>query len=142
MENKELNSIKIPAGKRTYFLDIKKSREGTKYLVISESKRNDKGEYEHDRVMVFQEHFSTFFEGLAKLAPELGISMNEQTSVKNIRKIHPNAYRPWTKEDDENLERLFCEGKSTKELADIFQRQTGAISSRINKLELKEKYGR
>ena len=47
---------------------------------------------------------------------------------------------PWTDEADKKLEQLFCEGKKVKELAHIFGRNEGAISSRIKKLELKEKY--
>lgn len=54
---------------------------------------------------------------------------------------HPQAYEPWTKEDDENLELYFCEGNTVKELSEIFGRGKGAILSRIKKLELNEKYG-
>lgn len=51
------------------------------------------------------------------------------------------AYEPWTPETDGKLEILYCEGKSIKELSEIFERNDGAIRSRIKKLELKEKYG-
>lgn len=61
-------------------------------------------------------------------------------SVEACRIDHPNAYMPWTQEDDDKLEQLFCEGKTTKELSDIFQRKQGAIRSRVKKLELEEKY--
>jgi (p)ppGpp synthase/HD superfamily hydrolase len=61
-------------------------------------------------------------------------------SIEACRVEHPNAYMPWTKEDDDRLELLFCEGKTTKELSEIFQRKQGAIRSRIKKLELEEKY--
>lgn len=60
--------------------------------------------------------------------------------ISEIRKTYNNAYEPWTAEDDEKLEFLFCEGKKVKELAQIFARNQGAIRSRIKKLELKEKY--
>lgn len=60
--------------------------------------------------------------------------------LEEIRKVHNQAYLPWSVEDDERLEALFCEGKSIKELAQEFERNEGAISSRIKKLELKEKY--
>lgn len=53
-----------------------------------------------------------------------------------------NAYEKWTEENDEKLEKLFCEGKTIAELSEIFGRNGGAIRSRIRKLELKEKYGR
>ncbi|MFN8236507.1 MAG: ATP-dependent helicase [Bacteroidia bacterium] len=61
-------------------------------------------------------------------------------SVDEIRKAHNQAYQPWTIEDDQRLELLFCEGKNIKELSQIFGRNEGAINSRIKKLELKEKY--
>ena len=61
-------------------------------------------------------------------------------SVEACRLEHPKAYMPWTKEEDEQLEILFCEGKSIKDLSKIFQRNKGGIVSRIKKLELKEKY--
>lgn len=61
-------------------------------------------------------------------------------SVEACRMDHPNAYMPWTQEDDDKLEQLFCEGKTTQELSDIFQRKQGAIRSRVKKLELEEKY--
>jgi hypothetical protein len=36
---------------------------------------------------------------------------------------------------------MWCEGATTKELAANFQRKPNAITSRIKKLELVEKYG-
>jgi superfamily I DNA/RNA helicase len=61
-------------------------------------------------------------------------------SVEEIRKTHKQAYLPWTKEDDARLELLFCQGKKSKELSEIFGRNLGAINSRIEKLQLREKY--
>lgn len=61
-------------------------------------------------------------------------------SVEACRVDYPNAYMPWTQEDDDKLEQLFCEGKTTKELSEIFRRKQGAIRSRVKKLELEEKY--
>ncbi|MEO4005352.1 hypothetical protein [Flavobacterium sp. CAU 1735] len=63
-------------------------------------------------------------------------------SIANKRLENTNAYMKWTKDDDEKLEQLFCEGKSIKELCEIFGRNNGAIKSRINKLELYQKNSR
>jgi (p)ppGpp synthase/HD superfamily hydrolase len=57
-------------------------------------------------------------------------------SIEACRREYPNAYKPWTQEDDNKLEQLWCEHKTTKELSEIFQRKRGAILSRIKKLEL------
>jgi HKD family nuclease len=60
--------------------------------------------------------------------------------IAKYRAAFPKAYDKWTPYDDERLEKLFCEKKSIDEIARLFQRQPGAIRSRINKLELYEKY--
>ena len=57
-------------------------------------------------------------------------------SVTNIRAQHPNAYREWSIEEDEKLKQLRDMGKNIDELADIFKRKSGAISSRLQKFEL------
>lgn len=60
----ELFSRKVRAGEgRTYFFDVKESADGTKYLTINESRRIGK-RYKHERVMVFQDHFAAFNDGL------------------------------------------------------------------------------
>lgn len=61
-------------------------------------------------------------------------------SIEVCRIEHPNAYKPWIREDDDMLVQLFSQGKTLKELSDIFQRKPGAIRSRVKKLELEEKY--
>ena len=63
---RELFTEKVSAGSRTYFFDVKESADGTKYLVISESRHRGGESYKHNRVMVFQEHIVSFREGLEK----------------------------------------------------------------------------
>lgn len=55
-------------------------------------------------------------------------------SLSEIRKQFPNAYKPWSKDDDEKLLRLYREGKSINELTLLFKRNEGGILSRIRKL--------
>lgn len=147
MDNKEIYSEKITKGKRTYFFDINKSEKGDLFLKISESKKTENG-FEHFRVMVFEEDINDFSETLQRALKKFK-SLNKKEdadeksySVEKIRETHKQAYQPWTQDDDNKLEILFCEGKKVKELTKIFGRNDGAISSRIKKLELKEKYGR
>jgi (p)ppGpp synthase/HD superfamily hydrolase len=63
-------------------------------------------------------------------------------SVYACRQEFPNAYEPWSEDDDWTLTKMWCGGVAVKELADHFQRKPGAILSRIKKLELEEKYGK
>ena len=62
-------------------------------------------------------------------------------SVFACQQEYPNAYKPWTEEEDLELTQMWCEGATTKVLATHFQRKPSAITSRIKKLELVEKYG-
>jgi hypothetical protein len=63
-------------------------------------------------------------------------------SVEEIRKNHGKAYMPWTSKDDDELWQLNKLGKSICELALLFGRKNGAITSRLAKLEFSknEKY--
>ena len=62
-------------------------------------------------------------------------------SVYACRQEYPNAYAPWSEDDDWMLTKMWCEGASIKELAAHFQRKPGGIRSRIKKLELEKAYG-
>jgi len=68
---------------------------------------------------------------------ELQISLRARShSIEEIRKQYSRAYEKWTSEEDENLENEFKKGHSVIKLAGLFQRQPGAIRSRLNRLEL------
>ncbi|MEV8597587.1 hypothetical protein [Streptomyces sp. NPDC052012] len=55
-------------------------------------------------------------------------------TVEEKRKVHPNAYRRWTSEDDEHLADRCAEGASLAELSTEFGRNLGAIASRLIKI--------
>lgn len=61
-------------------------------------------------------------------------------SYAKVRATQPGAYKPWTSEDDTELETLFADSRPIKEIAAQFGRSRGAIHSRIKKLGLREKY--
>ena len=63
---KEIHSEQILAGKRTYFMDIKETAKGDKYLVITESKKIEEGKFERHNIMIFQEDIETFAFALIK----------------------------------------------------------------------------
>ena len=144
MSDKEIYSSKISKGSRTYFFDIKKTKDGDFFLKISESKKTLLKLGNH-RLIVFDKDLNDFVEALNETLTKFKElnkqeQANEKTySVEKIRETHKQAYSPWTIEDDNKLEFLFCEGKKVKELAQILERNEGAISSRIKKLQLNEK---
>ncbi|MGE5549390.1 MAG: DUF3276 family protein [Bacteroidota bacterium] len=70
-ERKALFSEKVSAGSRTYFFDVKQAKDGTKYLVISES-RPAGTSFDRQRLMVFKENLGAFSSGLQKATAFLG----------------------------------------------------------------------
>ena len=57
-----------------------------------------------------------------------------KSGFEKIREISPNAYRPWSKGQDEKLRELFVKGSSINDLINVFGRKRGAIRSRLTKL--------
>ena len=55
---------------RTYFLDVKEASTGNKYLTICESRKVD-GEWQRNRIMVFESDIPNFFQALKEAAPSL-----------------------------------------------------------------------
>jgi len=58
--------------------------------------------------------------------------------VEKIRQKYPRAYVKWSLEEDEKLKNEYASGQQIGELAKKFQRQSGAIRSRLRKLGLME----
>ena len=59
---------------------------------------------------------------------------NHPSYMEQQKAVYPNAYKPWTENDDNKLVTLYKEGKSVNELMNIFLRNRGAIKSRLSKL--------
>jgi hypothetical protein len=67
----EVYGLRVPAGKRTYFFDVKTTRSGHDFfLTITESKRVDGMDedgpprYEKHKIYLYKEDFGKFVEGL------------------------------------------------------------------------------
>jgi len=57
----ELHSQRVPAGRRTYFFDVKTTRSGEDFFItITESKRVDEGRYEKHKLFLYKEDFGKF----------------------------------------------------------------------------------
>jgi len=68
LEEREENAIfseRVLAGRRVYFIDVKRSSKGDLYLVISERRRTEEGKV-RDRIWVFKEDLDKFLEALEK----------------------------------------------------------------------------
>ena len=92
MENQDKNEVlsrAVKAGKRTYFFDVKRSRNEEMYLTITESKRKfnaDNGNffYEKHKIFLYKEDFEKFKNALSGVIDfiENGI-VPEDTFIEN-----------------------------------------------------------
>jgi hypothetical protein len=141
-------SQRVCAGSRTYFFDAKSTEDGTKYLVISESRHNGRA-YEHHRVMIFEEHLRAFAEGFQQALrffqtmpaeparKRMSSADDGVSSVSRVRQRYSQAYKSWSLDEDERLRKSYEQGSSIAELASQHQRTPGAIRARLAKLGLR-----
>ena len=60
---KELFHERVKAGGRTYFLNVKETKDGKPYLSLVESRKQGDN-FEKSRLLVFQDHLDDFIKGL------------------------------------------------------------------------------
>ena len=81
-----------------------------------------------------------------EINPQFGSGLNgsqknayrPKTQNEKIRQKYPRAYVKWSQDEDENLKKEYASCQEIGELAQRFQRQPGAIRSRLQKLGLIE----
>jgi hypothetical protein len=68
MEQNEIYSKVVRAGKRTYFFDIKSTKANDLYITLTESKKifseDGDGSFEKHKIFLYKEDFEKFKEGL------------------------------------------------------------------------------
>ena len=62
---------------------------------------------------------------------------NYHEKISKIQEEHPKAYKPWTAEEEKELIKYFKEGKTPDEISILLKRQSGGITSRLKKLDLR-----
>ena len=142
---REVLSLRIPAGSRTVFVDLKKMPDGSHFLSLSEVKRAERAAEERSRIVIDAQYVDALQEALAAVVeyldaatpkPPRSTAIARKRTLVEMRKRYPNAYKPWSTEDDEALRAAFKGGTSIKEIAHDFGRNMGAIRSRLRKLGL------
>ena len=86
-------SRSVKAGKRIYYLDVKKARNEDLYLCITESKRKQTGEmeppqFEKHKVFLYKEDFAHFTEGLNDV---IAFVQNQLGEIEERQEWKPEA---------------------------------------------------
>lgn len=72
-------------------------------------------------------------ENIAELIPSSG---KKERGIRPLIELYPNAYAPWSTEDDKLLGKLYESGKTIDELTKLFGRNSGGIKYKLRKLNL------
>ena len=79
----EIYSKPVRAGKRTYFCDVKATRNNDYYLTITESKKklekDGSQNYEKHKIFLYKEDFDKFAEGLDNAVAYIKAALNGET---------------------------------------------------------------
>lgn len=78
----------LKAGKRIYYLDVKKNRKGELFLAITESKKKFSGDdssqvsFEKHKIFLYKEDFDKFLNGMEEVVDYINEHDNSGESVK------------------------------------------------------------
>ena len=72
-------------------------------------------------------------ETITKLIPT---PVKKERGIRPLIELYPNAYAPWSTEDDKLLGKLYESGKTIDELTKLFGRNSGGIKYKLRKLNL------
>ena len=82
-DRNEIYSKPVRAGKRTYFFDVKATRNNDYYLTITESKKklekDGSQNYEKHKIFLYKEDFDKFAEGLDNAVAYIKVALNGET---------------------------------------------------------------
>jgi len=85
--NQDVYSKVVRAGKRTYFFDVKSTRNEDLYLTITESKKhfdeNGNFHYEKHKIFLYREDFEKFSECLQEIVAYIGENQEEPILPEN-----------------------------------------------------------
>lgn len=118
MEQEEIFSKVLRAGRRTYFFDVRATKAEDYYLTITESKKftNDDGSYHYKKhkIYIYKEDFAEFREILAEMTDyiirEKGDEVISERHQKDFKKEYETPATETTEEE---------EVKSTESFTDV-----------------------
>lgn len=97
MDQEEIYSKVLRAGRRTYFFDVRSTKAGDYYLTVTESKKftNDDGSfhYKKHKIYLYKEDFSAFREIMEEM-------MDYIIDEKGLEVISERHQKDFKKEDD------------------------------------------
>lgn len=99
-------SKSVKAGKRIYYLDVKKSRNNDLFLAITESKKkfgdDDAVSFEKHKIFLYKEDFEKFTEALQEMVAFIN-EANEANGSRDIREFRSHReHRDYYNDDEQH----------------------------------------
>jgi hypothetical protein len=86
--NDEVFSRRVPAGKRTYFFDVKTTRSGEDFfLTITESKRTGEDTYQKHKLVLYKEDFGKFVDALHEAIDHIRTERLPEYDFSDVRQL-------------------------------------------------------
>lgn len=124
---KDLWSYSSKTGQGDYlFLDLK--NDGTMKITLSQPDGN--GGYNRSNVIIPKDQIEALGKAMMQTTPVKSFFIEDARKQDGV-----NAYTPWTKEDEQELLEMNRRGESIESIAKQLHRGTGAIESRLKKLQ-------
>ncbi|NOY96501.1 MAG: PUR family DNA/RNA-binding protein [Chlorobi bacterium] len=105
----EIYSKVVRAGKRTYFFDVKSTRNDEFYLTITESKKkfesDGKYHFEKHKVFLYKEDFNKFIDNLQDVIDYI----QEKQPVQDSRVYNDNTEVDGSKEEQKVVEKSYTD---------------------------------
>jgi len=116
MEQEEIHSKVLRAGRRTYFFDVRSTKAGDYYLTITESKKftHDDGSfhYKKHKIYLYKEDFKAFKENVIEM-------MDFIIDEKGTEVISERHQKDFKKEEDASSTEGTAEAKATESFTDV-----------------------
>ena len=112
MDQEEIFSKVLRAGRRTYFFDVRSTKAGDYYLTITESKKftHDDGSfhYKKHKIYLYKEDFDSFRENTIEMMDyiiaEKGPEVISERHQKDFKKVDPSSNGEATSESFTDLD--------------------------------------
>ncbi len=103
----------VKAGKRMYFLDVKRSRNNDLFLTITESKKKFSGDddnfqvsFEKHKIFLYKEDFEKFADAFKDVIEYINEG-NAKSGAQDIRTLKSQSYERENKEVEESIEKKY-----------------------------------
>lgn len=112
MDQEEIYSKVLRAGRRTYFFDVRSTKAGDYYLTITESKKftHEDGSfhYKKHKIYLYKEDFEAFRENVSEMMDyiiaEKGTEVISERHQKDYKKVDPSSNGEATSENFTDLD--------------------------------------